>query len=347
MIKDDGPWLVNLGDSIDRLITIDTTGRGVIRDLYHAARTKQGSPLTYLAARGLAERVGKGDVVVIATGMEILPWHRPEQDGPVGGAMLARALLMAFGAKPVFVTEPQHAPVIETSVKAAGLYVFPLEQLKELPTSAAVVSFPVDPAEAEAAAQRLLTEYKPKALISIERAGANEFGEYHAALGRSLTPWSAKVDVLFELAKAQGILTIGIGDGGNELGCGLIRDTVIEKVPLGGKCKCPCGGSIVPRFLPDVLIMACISNWGSYGIEALLSAIIGDPDVLHSADLDQRVHDYAAHAGANNDGPGFLDPGTDAVPVHLHGHIADLLAFLVKTGGDPGRLYRVPRYRWF
>jgi hypothetical protein len=346
-MKNDETWLVNLAENIDRLITIDTTGRGIIRDLYEAARAKQGSPLTYLAARGLADRVGKSDVVIIATGMEILPWHRPEQDGPVGGATLARSLLLSFGAKPVFVTDPQHVPIIETSVKAAGLYVFPLEQLRDVPTSAAVVGFPVDPTEAETVTQRLLTELKPKALIAIERAGANEFGEYHAALGKNLTPWSGKIDVLFEQAKAQGIFTIGIGDGGNELGCGLIRDTVIEKVPLAAKCKCPCGGSIVPRFLPDVLIMACISNWGSYAIEALLAAMIGDAEVLHSAELDRRVHDYAAHAGANNDGPGLLDPGTDAVPWLIHSHIMDILAFLVRTGGDPGRLYRVPRYRWF
>ncbi len=344
---DEKNWTVKLGENIDRLLTIDITGRGVIGELYQSARSKQGDlPLTYLAAQGLIDRVHKGDRVVIATGMVIQPWRCPEQDGPIGMATLARALVLGIGAKPVIVTEPSFVPVMEKCLQAAGLNICALERLEELPTAAAVVGFPVDIAEAQTVSQQLLDRHDPKALISIERAGANEFGEYHGAMGKSLTAWSAKIDVLFEQAKARGALTIGIGDGGNELGCGLIRETVIAQVPLAAKCKCPCGGSIVPRFIPDILVIACISNWGAYGIEALLSAIVGDPIVLHSAQTEERVEGAAAFAGANNDGPGLLDPGADAVPMLIHSHLMDILAFLVRTGSDPGRLYRVPRYRW-
>lgn len=340
-------WLVNLAESIDRLLTIDITGRGVIAGLYNAARREQGGqPLTYLAARTLVEQVKKGDRVIIATGMVIQPWRCPEQDGPVGAATLARALVLGLAAKPVLVTEPAFVPVLETCLKAAGLNICPLERLAELPTSAAVVGFPIDAVEAERVSGELLAQLEPRVLISIERAGANEFGEYHGAVGKNLSAWSAKIDLLFEEAKARGGLTIGIGDGGNELGCGLIRSAVIDQVPLAAKCKCPCQGSIVPRFVPDVLLMTCISNWGAYGIEALLAAIVGDPIVLHDAELERRVQEWAAMAGANNDGPGLLEPGVDAVPPLIHCHLIEMLAFLVKTGSDPGRLYRVPRYRW-
>jgi hypothetical protein len=68
---------------------------------------------------------------------------------------------------------------------------------------------------------------------------------------------------------------------------------------------------------------------------------------LHNRDVDARAHDLCAAAGANNDGPGLLDVGTDAVPGPLHGHVVELLGHIVRSGLDFGRLYREPRYPWF
>ena len=208
-----------------------------------------------------------------------------------------------------------------------------------LPTTAAVVPFTTRWEEAEGEAGALLDRVRPKALIAIERPGANEHGRYHAAKGFDFSDHCAKVDVLFEQAKTRGILTIGIGDGGNELGCALIRDTVIQEVPYGKKCQCPCGGTVVPRFEPDVLVMAAISNWGAYGIAAALAVLIGRAEVMHSREVDRRAHELCAAAEANNDGPGLLDPGTDAVPAHLHGNFVELLQHMVQSGLDFGRLY--------
>jgi hypothetical protein len=53
-----------------------------------------------------------------------------------------------------------------------------------------------------------------------------------------------------------------------------------------------------------------------------------------------------AAAEANNDGPGLLDPGTDAVPAEIHGDFVELLGFMVQSGVDFGRLYKEPRYPW-
>lgn len=337
---------MQIADNIDRLITIDITGRGVVGPLYQAARAVQEAPLTWLAAKGLYERVKPGDVVVIATGMPVGPLQFGEQDGPVGAATLARSLVLGLGANVVIITEAKSVDIIRAAVNSAGLYVFSLEEALVHPTAAAILPFPLDQREAEIESQRLLAELAPKALITIERAGANEHGEYHAALGRSLTPWNAKVDIMFERVREQGILTISIGDGGNELGCGLIRETVLEIVPGSRRCKCPCGGSIVPQFIPDVLIIAAISNWGSYGIEACLSALLGRGEVLHDRELDLRVHTACAAAGAHNDGPLLLDPGTDAIAAPIHGHILELMALIVQNGADLGGLYRRDKWPW-
>lgn len=336
----------HIAENIDRLITVDITARGVVEPLYRAARTAQQGPLTGLAAQALYERVQPNDVVVIATGMPVGPLQTGEQDGPVSAATLARALVLGLKANPVILTDPTNVESISAAVRSAGLFVYPLELSLMHPTAACVMAYPVDPQEATDAAEQFLDGYKPSALITIERAGANEFGEYHAALGRSLTQWCAKVDILFEQAKEQGTLTIGVGDGGNELGCGLIRSAVLDAAPNGRQCKCPCGGSIVPRFVPDVLIIAAISNWGVYGVEACLAALLGRREVLHDREIDHRVHVACAAAGAHNDGPLLLDPGTDAVAAPLHGHILDLMALIVENGSDLGGLYRRDKWPW-
>lgn len=335
-----------VGESIDKLVSIEITGRGIVERLYRAAREKQGEPLCLLAARRLAEVVKLRDVVVICTGLPTYPWFSGEQDGPVGAATLARALVLAFGAKPVIVTDPVNADICRAALRGAGLYASGLEQAMRLPTTAAVIAFPIDPDEAAQAGRRLIADLNPKAFVTIERPGANEKGHYHSAGGRNFTDHCAKLDLMLEEARRMGILTIGIGDGGNEIGCAMIRDTVIEYVPKANPCHCPCGGSVVPAAQTDVFVMAAISNWGAYGIEANLATLVKRPDVLHDREIDARVHRLCADAGANNNGPGLLDVGTDAVPYPIHGALLDVMGFVVQSGADPGRLYKNPRYPW-
>ena len=225
--------VVHLAENLDRLITVDITARAVVEPLYRAARLAQGEPLSWLAAAGLYERVQPNDVVILATGMPVGPLQTGEQDGPVGIATLARALVLGLKANPLILTDPTNVAIMTAAVRSAGLFVYPLEESLEHPTAACVMAFPVAVSEAQAASEQLLSRLQPKALITSERAGANEHGEYHAALGRSLTAWCAKVDILFERAKAAGVLTIGVGDGGNELGCGLVPEAVLGAVPNG------------------------------------------------------------------------------------------------------------------
>lgn len=339
--------LRSLGESLDRLITIDLTGRSVIHPLYRAAREHQDDePLSTLAARALVERVGPRDIVLISTCMPVGTLPSAEQDGPVGAATLARSLVIGLSATPVVVTEERNVPLMTQAVRSAGLYVLPIDVARTQPTAAAVLSFPLEQSAALAEATRILDELQPKALVSIERAGANEHGEHHAALGRNLTPHNSKQDVMFEMARSRGVITVCIGDGGNELGCGMIRDAVIAAVPNAELCRCPCQGSVVPAFVPDILMMASVSNWGAYAIEAGIAAAVDRPEALHDREVDLRVHTFTAMAGANNDGPRLLDPASDAVHARYHGHLLELMAELVKSSADLGGLYRLDKWPW-
>lgn len=345
-----GPQLAHLAalaESVDRLVGIDISGRGVVDGLYAAARAAQGGePLGLLAARKLLERVGIGDVVLISTCMPVGTYPNAEQDGPVGAATLARSLVIGPAARPVVVVEQRNRELMEATLRAAGLYALPLDEALTQPTACGVVEFTLDEERAHDEAQELLAHLRPAALIAIERAGANEFGEHHGARGNNVTAHNSKQDVLYQLAREAGALTIGIGDGGNEFGCALIRDHVVEHVPHAARCACPCGGTIVPAFEPDVLVIAAVSNWGAYAIEAMLTAALGRAEILHDRDVDLRVHSFAAMAGANNDGPRLLDPGSDAIDASYHGRLLDLLGLLVRNGADPGNVYHRRSWPW-
>ncbi len=336
-----------VGDGIDRLVTIEITGRGVIGDLYTAARQAQDGPLCLEAAARLLERVHKGDAVILAAGFPTYPWFAGEQDGPVGAATLARALVLGIGARPVIVTDPVNVEICAAAVRGAGLYVRSVEDALRLPTTAAVVPFPLGWDEAQARVGEMLETLRPTALVAVERPGANEHRQYHSSEGKAVTDHSGKIDPLFEQARARGILTVGIGDGGNELGFAAIRDTVLHVVPHARRCTCPCGGTVVPTARTDVLVTAAISNWGAYGVEAAMALLVARPEVMHTRDVDAHVYELCTAAGANNDGPGLLDIGADAIPGPLHGHVVELLGCMIRNGIDFGRIYREPRYPWF
>jgi len=108
--------------------------------------------------------------------------------------------------------------------------------------AASVMVFTLEQNKALEEAKKLLDELNPSAIMSIEKAGCNIRGEYHTMIGVNVTKLHAKAEYIIEEARKRGIITIGIGDGGNEIGMNVIEDYVRRYVPYGDKCQCPCGG---------------------------------------------------------------------------------------------------------
>ncbi|HBY93351.1 MAG TPA: hypothetical protein DEP84_05190 [Chloroflexi bacterium] len=195
---------------------------------------------------------------------------------------------------------------------------------------AIVAGFPVDPAEAAEAAQSLLRDLRPAALIAIERQGANERGVYHYGKGEAnLASVMAKFDVLFDQGRRTGVLTIGLGDGGNELGLGLIRDAIRDAIPFGARCACPCGAGIAPALAAEVVVPATTCNWGAWGIEACLALLTGRREVLHTPALERRVLRACAAAGAMDGITGFIEPDVDGIPGEMCAHVVEMLGWIV------------------
>lgn len=346
--SDNASCLIPFAEGIDRLMSLEINGRGVAARLFDAARAKAKTPLAMGAARLLREGLATaGGVVFIATGFPISPFFMPEQDGLVGAASLARSLVLAYGAKPILLVNEADKAAATASLIGAGIYCRSLDKALELPVTAAVVAFPSNCVAAEQLAEELLRRAPPRAFVAIERPGANERGHYHSGGGLRLTDHCGRIDVLIPMLHKRGIPTIAIGDGGNELGCEVIRQDILQIVPNAARCACPCGGTLVPSASVDHLVMASISNWGAYAIEACLAALERRPDLLHGGELDARIHNACAMAMANNGAPNLLDPGSDAVPLHIHANFLSLAAWMVSSSAlDAGRYYRKPRYPW-
>jgi len=86
--------VLDIGEHIDRLITTDVHTRKFIIDLYNAARRIQGDkPITYLAAKRILDELKGGETVLMLVGFPTFGTYIGEQDGPVGGAILARTIV--------------------------------------------------------------------------------------------------------------------------------------------------------------------------------------------------------------------------------------------------------------
>src|SRR5262249_44582873 len=96
------------------------------------------------------------------------------------------------------------------------------------------------------------------------------FDRCHSMRGNDITTSMSPAHRLFEVAGGlqPRITTIGIGDGGNEIGMG--------KGPWEGiRRNIPRGGLVAGRVPSCHLIVCGISNWGAYGLAAAVRLLRG------------------------------------------------------------------------
>ena len=68
-----------------------------------------------------------------------------------------------------------------------------------------------------------------------------------------------------------------------------ITDAVRAIQPYGARCQCDCGEGMATVTPADVLVVAAVSNWGAYGIEASLAILLERPELLHTTMEARRV----------------------------------------------------------
>lgn len=186
-----------------------------------------------------AKRVG------IVSGCYIPAANAGETDGPPGAKALGDALIK-LGITVDYITDGWNL------VQFEAMYIDPILEVSDY-----------------------LHSSKPSHLVSIERIGQGVDGRYRNMLGEDITCMIAPLDELFLTAHEQGIITIGIGDGGNEIGMGKVFAETLANIKHGQE--------IATVVSTDLCIVAGVSNWGAYGLVGALS-ILTKQDLLPTVD---------------------------------------------------------------
>jgi hypothetical protein len=215
----------------------------VARNLRHMEVARAAlQPGYYLrAARYLR---GVSGAVIIGTGFPVSGTF--ETDGPVGAMALYQAL-QALGA------QPQIACGAPLSQALAAKY-----QVLEL------TARDLEDARTEAATQ--LRALQPQAIVAIECPGLAADSRYYNMRGADITAHCTFFDPFVSQANCP---AIAIGDGGNEIGMGNIASALAGLDISASITRC------------DELLVADVSNWGAYGLIALL-ALWAQRDLLAS-----------------------------------------------------------------
>lgn len=304
----------------------------------------------YRAIKFLAEN--PGCQVGIVTGFYIPTANppAPENDGPPGALVIARGLNQ-LGYPVLLVTdhncrEPlqQGVDLFANQIKNTQFIEYPLE-------INATISFERD---------FFQTHPGLKCLISIERVGPchttasflknvkkddevnlEQFEKYGPAMltgeclnmrAISVTGYTAPIHRLFEREHHTGnvIFTIGIGDGGNEIGMGSIPWQVIAKNILNRL-----GGKIACRIKSDATIVAGISNWGGYALMAGLYLYLDRVDDLKNlydeSTETKLIETYFQSKSAVDGTLGIPAMSVDGIEWKMHLKIIEFIQALISN----------------
>jgi hypothetical protein len=183
------------------------------------------------AARLILDNRG---VVLIGTGFPVAGSF--ESDGPIGAIALYQVLLH-LNYQPTIVCAPPISKIMSRSFETYELPIVGWNQSKK-------------------AVELALKKLKPSLVVSVERAGVTENGRYYNMHGQDITKFTAKFDLFFKYGNCP---TIAFGDGGNEIGMGNVRDALSNMKIFPSVTTC------------DELVISTVSNWGVYGVIALMS----------------------------------------------------------------------------
>lgn len=324
---------LNVGENLDSLMNLDPRGYGVCRILYSAAREYTGEPLTMNSAKKLIDTLKDGDLVYIMTGFVLRPFRKAEMDGIVSTMLLARALVKGFNVRPIIICPEDNIEAVKNLAYVVGLHFHDtIEGIYEYPLSIAGIQFTKDFNRAEYEAEDLIRKGIPSAVISIECPGANCKGVYHNAVGLDVTELEAKQDILFRKLKERGVLNIAIGDLGNEIGMGTIKEHIEEYIPYAskGRCICGCNGGIAASEKADNIITATVSDWGCYGLIAALAYLKSDIDIMHTKEMEEEAMKTASRSGMI-DMYGDLIPAIDGCCMEMNSSIVSLMRETIKS----------------
>jgi len=251
--------------------------KGDVRGMRHLAPHLEPEYATD-AAKFVMEHKGR---VMITTGFYIVSAGQPETDGPPGAVAIGNALT-ELGFDVSYITD-------SVSLGALASIASPAHE---------IIDFPItNHRESAEFAQAIIRDERPDLMISIERAGISSDGIYRNMRSLDISEHNAKIDHLFD----QHPYSLGIGDGGNEIGMGNVAQIISETEGLPD----------LPAITTTTALMcAAVSNWGGYGLVTALSQAAGQnllPSLDDEVDLVTTLVEGGAVDGFSGDNKLYVD----------------------------------------
>ena len=242
----------------------------------------------YSAAANLLD----AERVILVTGFCIRAAMIGETDGPSGTLAVAHALRQ-LGKEVVLVSDKFSDGLLEAGAKVLGA-----------PYPITVLS-PVQE-ESDRAIDALLASFAPTQVVAIERPGSAIDGHRYSMRGEILDELVPSADRLLTPPGERSYATIAVGDGGNELGMGHLRDSLMDRINLGELIFCDTEA--------DHVIPAGISNWGAYALAASLAVLSGKPILIKPED-ELAVLEAQVAVGAVDGCTRKNEVSVDGVPI--------------------------------
>ena len=240
-------------DELNKLFKYDPGNRGLLKFVPDADLGK------------LSEELASAERVIVVTGFPILSKGKGETDGPSGALNIARALKIS-GKEVCLATDECNYEIVRQTAQAANL---------------SVNTYNIPAENSEEHCLKLIEEFSPSHVIAIERPGKIN-GTFRNMNGHIIDHLVSDTD---SLLMCKNTVTIAVGDGGNELGMGNLKEYAMEAGVAFADTNC------------DYPLVAGISNWWGWGIAALISLNMGE-NILPSYEEEESYLKAMLSAGA-------------------------------------------------
>ena len=186
-----------------------------------------------------------------------------ESDGPIGAIALYQ-ILFHLNYQPKFVCAPPLSKILSKRFDTCEIPILTWEKSKKM-------------------ARQVLEKLNPSLVVSVERPGVTQDGRYYNMHAEDISDFTAKYDLFFNYATCP---TIAFGDGGNEIGMGNVHEilTGMQITPSVTTC--------------DELVISTVSNWGVYGVIALMSHQL-EKDLLNLIQPEVIARDLLANGSVD------------------------------------------------
>ncbi len=216
---------------------------------------------------------------------------KQETDGPVGTYFLAKALFK-LGYYPIIVSDFHCKGYFDQAEQNFETLLIPTKGFKE-----------------KFMYRKIIETYDPVAMIAIERPGRSGDGHYRNMDGTEIDGQNAPLDQFF--LENVDVLTIGIGDGGNEIGMGKYQDLLIDRLHYSDPCV----------IVTDHCLIGTTSNWAAYGLIAAMNE-----DHLPTEDALKKYYNFILELGAVDGVTGKSEKSVDGFPIERSYQVLERLS---------------------